>query len=470
MAPASYLLQLLDQVNGAVGVDMAVDRALLAAQILILIGIIAAELLRPRDRCLPALIVAVAMLLLVQGQAWWTFDELSGASYVQQLYHLITRDGARLANLYLTLATCALGAAYVLARRGATPAAAPDPDPTDPAAPPYVLVTIWTMTASALLLLIAGGPLEVLRHPGMSIAGQAVALLAVSLGKLPLLEAVARRRRPNPYDVALFLWVMLLLLLNSRFLALFAVGQLVLAWDRWRQLPRALMLACAGFAALVIFGYGLYRDLGNSTPTGTPLDNLSIASFVNEHAQNGIVDWFYARNVEGFSGPAGMLSFAMLDGGLSHDYGLWELDAVTHLVPNAWRNDPDLPFLGLDRLLTSAYPYDGSVVRPGFELAYGHLGLPGMLLLGALLGALPRRLHTWMRARRDPLPAALLSVQIAQLVRASIGGALFYGFADLVGLWVYRRLPAVGPGARDGAVSASAPSPLRPPAPSARVS
>ncbi|HEY7200604.1 MAG TPA: hypothetical protein VIC57_10350, partial [Candidatus Dormibacteraeota bacterium] len=165
MTTASDLLQLLDQVNGAVGVDMAADRALLAVQLLILIGIIAAELGRPRDRCLPMLIVALAMLLLVQGQAWWTFDQLSGASYVQQLLHLITRDGARLANLYLALATCALGASYLLARRGPESAAAPPPDQTDPAAPPYVLVTIWTMAASALLLLIAGGPLEVLRHP-----------------------------------------------------------------------------------------------------------------------------------------------------------------------------------------------------------------------------------------------------------------------------------------------------------------
>jgi hypothetical protein len=449
---AADVLQLFDQVNGAVGMDLAVDRVLLAVQFVVLAGIIAAELARPRDRCLHALIVAVAMLLLVQGQAWWTFDKLGEASYVQQLYHLITRDGARLANLYLAIATCVLGAAYLLARRGVPARPARQPDPADPAAPaaaPYLLVTLWTALASALLLVIAGGPVEALRHPGVSLAGQTVALLAVSLGKLPLLEAVTSRRRPNPYDVALFLWVLLLLLLNSRFLALFAVCQLVLLWDWRRQLPRALLLASAAFGAFIIFGYGLYRDLGNTIPTGTPLDDLSIASFAREHAPNGIADWFYTRNVEGFTGPAGIVSFALLNGGLSHDYGAWELDVVTHLVPNTWRTDPDLPFLGVDQFLTSVYPYDGSVVRPGFELAYGHLGLLGMLLLGLVLGVLPLLLHNRMRASRDPMPVGLLSVQVAQLIRGSVGGAMFYGLADLVGLWVYRRLAVVEANTRD---------------------
>ena len=59
---------------------------------------------------------------------------------------------------------------------------------------------------------------------------------------------------------------------------------------------------------------------------------------------------------------------------------------VTQLLPNAWRTDPSLPFLSMSQVLQDAYPYQGSVVRPGFELAYGHFGLPGMIALGALLG------------------------------------------------------------------------------------
>src|SRR5437870_13859744 len=82
-----------------------------------LLAVAVSEIRRPRNRNLVAILVVATLLLLVQGQAWWIFTKLETASHVQQLFQLITADGARLANLYLALAVTAFTVLYFAASR-----------------------------------------------------------------------------------------------------------------------------------------------------------------------------------------------------------------------------------------------------------------------------------------------------------------------------------------------------------------
>src|SRR5437764_4941756 len=83
----------------------------------------------------------------------------------------------------------------------------------------------------ALLLTTLGGASEVVGQIGHIVGGQAAALMALAVGKLPLLDAVAARRRPGPFHLALFAVVLLVTMLSSRFLALFMLLQVGMVWN-----------------------------------------------------------------------------------------------------------------------------------------------------------------------------------------------------------------------------------------------
>jgi hypothetical protein len=461
-------LQVLDSLDRALDRRLALDWLLLLAQIAILLAVAAAEIRRTGRRNLVVILVVATLLLLVQGQAWWVFTKLETSSSMQQLYQLITEGGARLANLYLTLAMAAFAAVYLVTRRRRQ-AAESGQDQADgqvhaPArqATPYVLVGCWTLASAGLLLATLGGPSDLLGQLGRMAAGQAGALMALGLGKFPLYDAVASGRRPGPYALALFAVVFVATLFSSRFLALFLLVQLAVIWNyRRTELPRGWLLGLAAGGAAILVGFGLFRDLIAIFPSGTPLDGLTVAQFRTQRTSEGLGDWFFGLNVEGFTGLAGILTFTQLNGGLGHDFGLSSLRFATQLLPNAWRTDPSLPFMGVSQSLEQAYPYHGSVVAPGFELAYGHFGLLGVVSLGGLLGYLSSRVHQAMRSTRvDPLLVGLLSVQLLQLVRGTFVTVLVFGLADVIGLRLYRAMAAIETGAAVPAPHKS-PSPLR---------
>lgn len=454
----SAALQLLQAIDAGLGTRLAPDWLLLAAQFAVLVAVAVIELARSRNRNLVAILVAGTLIVLVLGQDWWVLAQLQTSSYVQQLFHLITLDGARLANLYLALATAAFTVAYVLNRNGATVTSSVVAGESQASRPiPYILATLWTLGASALVLVTSGGLAHAVSHPGELVAGQAGALMALTLGKLPLLDAVASRRQLRLPEAALFLLVLSLTVLNSRFLAVFLLVQLAVVWNyRRKELSPARLLPLAAGVVLILIVFGVYRDMVSYFPAGTPLDALTIETFLTQRAATGLTGWFYAWNVEGFTGLAGILTFTLHNGSLAHDFGLSILSFPLHLIPNGLRVAPSLPFMDISRALQQAYPYRQSIVAPGFELAYGGFGLPGVLALGGLLGWLCRHGHRAAQsARGDPLLACLLSVQLLQMVRGTFVTVLVFGIAEIVTLRLYRAMAAV-----EGSRAARATAPL----------
>jgi hypothetical protein len=447
----SDVLQVFRAVDAALGARLALDWLLLLAQVSMLGAIAISEIRRATDRNLIALLVVGALLVLVQGQEWWVLAKLETASYVQHLYQLITLDGDRLANLSVTLAVGAFAVVYLVNRR--RPAPEPDGRSKAPAAAtervPYVLLSCWTLAAAALLLASSGGLAELVGAPNRIEAGQAGELMGLGVAKLPLLDAVACGRRPRPYALVLFGLVIALTLLKSRFLAIFVLLQLAVIWNyRRAELSRRWLAPLAATGALMLVGFGLYRDLVSYFPAGTPLDSLTIQRFSAERTAGGLADWFYGLNVEGFAGFAGIVTYTLLNGTIAHDYGLSTLRFVTQLLPNSWRTDPGLPFMGISQTLEHAYPYHGSVVSPGFELAFGHFGLIGVVALGGVLGYLCRRFHGSLQTGHgDRLLAGLLSVQPLQIVRGTFVTVLVFGLGDIVGLRLYRAMAEIEAGA-----------------------
>ncbi|MFK0731739.1 MAG: O-antigen polymerase [Gloeotrichia echinulata HAB0833] len=428
--------------------DMILDWIWLYIQIALLGIIIIRELLYHRNRNLYAILISFTMLVLVQGQAWWMLNQFqSGEGDIVHLYQSVSLEATRLANLYAGLCVISLVISYVFMARHKFKQPLPSDlydqvlISTQQTNSPfsYILIAGWVIIFGAILILLLGGLQAAIDNPGTSVGGQTMLLIFVSLGKMPLLHKISVKQRVNIYDILIFAITFFLTLINSRFLATFMLVQVLLLFNYcYKQIPRRWILGGSLILIFIFIVYGLYRDNG-ATNTGLnwheKLDDL----FNRFNQDESPVDWFYRTNVEGFVGLAGILTYDSQVGGIDHDFGLSNLTLFTQLIPNVIRNDQYLVAPVAD-FLESLYPYpEGSVVPPGLEIAYAHFGVPGIILMGFLLGYLADFLHRKMLDhRQDRLRLALLSVQSMNIVRNMLRNILFFGLADWTMLFAYR--------------------------------
>jgi hypothetical protein len=437
------ILRFFDGIDSSLGTKLVVDWGLLAAQCGFLVFLILREAWKKDDRNLFTILVAVTLLVLVQGQAWWTLARLQGAAYTQQLYHVISRDGARLANLYVALAMGLFLIGRLGARRVRPRQQLLQHTTADNKRIPYAFVAIVTLIGAAAAIVSAGGLRNAVQSPGQPLAGQSVLLIAVGMGKMPTLSLLNRGLRPSLAALGLAALTLLVILFNSRFLMLFVLAQFIIVSHYCRRPVRRITLgAAAVVGVLVMLLFGLYRDF-NAVRAVDPTIG-STGAFLAQRAPQGVVDWFYSYNAEGFTGFAGILTYDQaVPGGIAHDYGISTLSVVPHLLPNTLRTNPALPFKGVYDYLTSIYPYHASIVSPGFEMAYADFGLIGVLALGFLLGYATVRLDSAMRARHlagNALLLGVVSVQVLQVIRGTFANAIFFGLADVVLVMVFRGL------------------------------
>lgn len=445
------ILRFFDGIDSALGTKLIVDWTLLVAQCGLLLFLIIREASKKSERNLFTILVALTLLLLVQGQAWWTLARVQNAAYTQQLYNVISRDGARLANLYAAFAMALFLIGRAVARRLRPTQRVGRPSSAEAGRIPYTFVAVVTTLGAAAAIASAGGLSRALQSPGQQLAGQSLLLIAVGMGKMPTMSLLSRGHRPTVPALALAALTVLVTLFNSRFLMLFVLTQFIIVSHYCRRPVRRITLgvaAAVGVAVLLLFG--LYRDF-NAVRSSDPTIG-SAGAFLSQRAPLGVVDWFYSYNVEGFTGFAGIVTYDQaVPGGISHDYGISTLSVLPHLLPNAVRTDPALPFKGVYDYLTSAYPYHSSIVSPGFEMAYAGFGLIGVLILGFLLGYASVRLDSAMRSRHAAGNALLLgvvSVQILQVIRGTFANAIFFGLADVVLVAVFQGLARARPDRR----------------------
>ncbi|MFZ5494499.1 MAG: hypothetical protein ACOZE5_04065 [Verrucomicrobiota bacterium] len=419
---------------------------LLVVQAAVLGGLILREFAKVRGRNLYVILVATAMLVLVQGQAWWVFAQFdrTGYDHIKIAYNAFGIESAKRANFYLTLATLCFAGCLLLAdgirwkkvRDVSWLKIRPQYSPFT-----YFLVGLWMTLATASLITRVGGIEVALTKPGQMVGGQTVWLLAVGLGKWPLIEKLTNRRPVSSLDVLFYGWALLVTLFNSRFLTAFAVLQLIVAINYCRKEVSRKTIMALTFPALAIFIlFGIYRHIAHR------IDVDAVDSVAHEVAADSrdfaVVDWFYGLNVEAFTGVAGVIDYEQKQGGLAHDYGISELAILTNYIPNHLRTNPDLVFYKWAQALKDAYPYTASVVPSGFELSYGHFGLAGMIVYAAILAMSTKAMHLWARARGGVQAlGVLLGIQLLNGVRASLFGAMmFFGLADLVTFSIYRLL------------------------------
>lgn len=420
-----------------------VDWAWLYLQVAILAGVAGWELVKRTDRNLYAILIAVAMLVMVQGQTWWMFAEFerSGALTLRQLGHTVSLSGARDANTYIGVSVLCFLLTYLffsLSSASAVRANSRRSQRQLGGVLFYSGIVGLTVFAGLLLLYWAGGLWTALTKPGQGMVGLTMFLILTGIGKLPILRNLADGSKINALDLALFGLVAGLFLLNSRFLTAFLFLQVVLVFNYCRrEIPRRAFIGLAFLMILIFVVFGLYREY---TARYDEVRLEPVVEFLTSYADlRGVVDWFYGFNIEGFTGFAGILTYEDSLGAIKYDLGVSELSIVTKFVPYWLRDAPGLNVTQLTEALKSQYPYDESIVPPGFENAYGHFGLSGVLALGGLLGYLAFWLHRRMsEANRDRLLIGAVSVHVLQIVRGSFHNTIFFGISEIVMVVIFR--------------------------------
>ncbi len=414
--------------------SLTLNYALLVLQAALLVSVITFELLRRRN--LVAVLLFLALLIVVEPQAWFVLGALQAGEPAKFFDNLITFDGFSLANVVLTLSVLTTLAVYAFGRQAkvmALPAGRPGLPETRVS---YIAVTLLTLAAAVLLVRLLGGVRNLTHALGIMKGGQVFFVTGIMLGKMPLLYKLAYRRPAGFRDWALYAGAVFLVLLNSRGTAVYALAQLLLVYHYCvrRLLPRQLIAFGAAVMVMVI-GYGSVRTYASLH------GQFSAAALGEYYAHFHPVENFFHLQVGVFSGLAGIIS-AYLESGITYDFGVYNLLVVTHLIPNAIRSAA----LGdMERWLAASYPYHGSVVPGGYEAAFAHFGFLGVFLLSIALGVLPTWLHNRLASPdRDRLQYAILSIYILNLVMGAVWLALAFAIPDLALLALYRLILVIG--------------------------
>ncbi|MEO6454286.1 MAG: hypothetical protein ABIN97_09450 [Ginsengibacter sp.] len=426
--------------------SLLLDWLCLYLQVFLLSYVIIREILLKSDRNLFAILVPATILILVQGQAWWILGqfETMDVAKIDVVNNSFSLDMARKANLYYGICTIFYVSTFQLFRKirwfDKSHNTFQHPN-HGTSILSYLFIAVWTLIIASLLFSKAGGLDTALTKPGQLIEGQTVFILALGIAKLPLIVKLNSGSKIVILDFLFFGAALVITLFNSRFLTAFALLQLLIVINyRRKEISRRTIFMLIVPAIVVFFVFGIYRDFAYRF--GTVGIKEAINTFIDPSIEFNILDWFYRNNIEGFSGLAGILYFQKENLNFQYDFGLSELGNIFNYIPNSIRNDPNLLFAENVSVLKESFPYKGSVVPGGFELAYGHFGLPGMILYSFILGILTPFLHSQLR-KKNPgdLPILLVSVQLLNGIRLSLFGAIiFFGLADVITLWMYRLL------------------------------
>ena len=434
--------------------DLTIDFGCLYFQIAILMVIIVREIARPSQRNIFAILISGGFLILVSGQALWMFSKFSdnGTDEILHLLQPISLRGAQLANYFASIAVICYGIIYrVRDKRRVVDYAnlAVRYHRLQPSYLSYLFLYGWVIAMAIGVIVLAGGVIETIVAPGLNFSyGVTMFLIFISIGKFPLLQKLASNKEILLFDVWLFLVALLITLFNSRILVGMMLLQLVVIFNYChREISRRALLMIPTILFLVFIVFGLYREYASLSVDA--IDPEALLYFTIDYADvSTLLDWFYGANVEGFAGLAGIVTYDASVGGIVHDLGLSNLSFLTQFIPGVWRNDPTLPFKTISDALASMYPYEGSIVRPGLEIAYANYGVLGIIAFGSLLGYLTQFLHSAMtQANCDRLRMGVISVQSLRAIRGTFAHVIYFGLSDLIMLSLYRFLLKISQGA-----------------------
>lgn len=305
----------------------------------------------------------------------------------------------------------------------------------------YFFITLWFLFFSYLLINKIGGIESAINNPGQMVEGQTVFIVLLSLSKWPLLFKLNFKFKLNLFDVILFISYFIIILFNSRFLASFAIVQLLLVYHYRIHQIKLKNFVFVGIPFFLIFiVFGIYRDFSYRYETVGIVEAIKQYGEVKDNFS--ITDWFFTGNVEAFSGTAGIIYHSENSLNFNFDYGISEFSNLFNLIPNKLRNSPNSLIKELNEFLSNSYPYKGgSVVPSGLETSFGHFSYFGFFLYNVLIAFLPVFFHRSIIANKNNVLILLLSVQLLNSVRASIFGAfLFFGISEILTFLIFRFL------------------------------
>jgi hypothetical protein len=275
--------------------------------------------------------------------------------------------------------------------------------------------------ALAVLVVLAGGPIAMLKKPGVVVPSQAFLL---AIGRLPLVAIVyprlAGRSHLSRLVAGYGVCYSVVVLSNSRILFTFEVLSLAALWlwnspTRRSLLTGAIALGIVTF--IVFFGYGTYRERA-SNPT----------SQVSVFSPGPAIDWFYGKNVEAGAGIAGAMSRRIP----SPDFGAGTVSgSAVQLLPGPVRSA-----LGL----RPPKSVSASVVPSAIEDAFLAARFVGIALLGALVGGLGAAIDYFGRRPESRAAAAALAPFSLLLVRGSLRDAIVFGVSQILLMALVRNV------------------------------
>ena len=439
---------------------MTFDFCWLFFHISLLLLVIAREFARKKNRNLFLILICSAFLVLISGQDWWmlTFFEDGNEIGINHLYQYISLPGVRLANFYVGLSVISFVILYFIKVRRL-----PNRTEVQSRNAPraligryaYLFFICWIVAIIYLLTISAGGFINSLKAPGLNFTyGVTMNLILLSVGKMPLLYNIASKNEVRKLDIFLFLAVLFFTLINARLNSALMLLQLLILFNYCRyEISRAAWLLIVFFFFLIFIAFGLWREFASQQIGSQDLSNFFLF-IVYYFDFKEILDWFYAANVESFSGLAGILTYDQSVGGIEHDFGISNLQFILQFIPGAVRADSSLPFGQFHDFFRSFYPYqNGSIISSGLEIAYANFWIFGVFMFGGVLGYLARFFHSFvLRPNSSVLVIGLISVQCVHLIRGTISNVLFFGFSDLIMLIFFKIVLLVFNGSKLSAV------------------
>lgn len=412
---------------------------LLHSCLLLFIGM--REFLKPYGRNVYMLALAPAMLVLVNGQAWWVFSKFAD-NQTSIIYHIkksISVDGAKLANFYLGLSIIVLYVTYrVLEKKQPLKSFfKPTPLPAGEGSVKAItnsILVLWTGFFAYIAFDVMGGALVLIANPGQFMGnGATVFLVLVHLSRLQFLKSIAKNQQPLIVERLLFVFVIIFQLFNGRGWMLFFVFQLLIAYNYCKkEISRKTAVSFALFFLFTIFIFGMYRHFTSLAGPSTLNEYISVYS-----GSDNPINWFYSTSVEGFAGLAGILTYKETHL-IFHDFGISNLTFWMKLIPYQIRLDPTFPFVELNELILNKYPYPDSITKSGYESFYAHFGIFGILSLGFLFPYCANKFHLCMIGNNPKkFKIAIYSAYLLLLLYGSLFFIFFYAMTETIGLIIF---------------------------------
>jgi len=298
----------------------------------------------------------------------------------------------------------------------------------------------WAVYLSILLIICplmiinAGGIELFFLTPGSMVPGQTFLILALGALKWNILVRLMRGLPVSASSIFFFLTYLFFCLFTSRFLTVFALVQLSIAWHYFvRPLNIFKLLPAFFLIFFVVFVYGGYREVAH-----VGASNRADAAFIIGSIQQFLptmAEWFFNNNTEIFSGVCDALR--QLRGGAKLDFLIPELQAVFLLIPNFIRTDDSLLIARVMTDLATSGTRSNSVVASGFERYLYGLGVLGFLLYCLILLGFLHLSERSLRLRRMTF-SSIAAVQAVNGLRGSLMGVLiFFGTAEYLASKVF---------------------------------